>query len=414
MRRLPRGRWRLDEWRGRAFVPLVIYACLTLVSATFLTIGGANQLPVLDDEVGPDQGSSALASPGYWGVLANWDGQWFKSIALNGYPVPLPTEDGVVTQNEWAFLPLYPFLVRGLMALTNLPFITSAWILSLSFGALAMVGIYNLVLSRVGAFTAGALVAAVCAFPTAVLFQAAYPESMALCLIVGALLALRHRRYFLVMLAALGLALTRPIVLPLAAVVAIHGLARLRSEGRDFNGRDRWLVGVTAVVTAALLGLWPAIADLTTGHRNSYLDTLAAWPVNQHSAGVLGGWFSTITAFTPAGLAALATILGVVFLSARRAAQRWGLELRAWALVYPLYLFAATRPSPSIIRYLMLAIAPLWPFPEPPSLAALGRFGGLARWLPLVLLLGVELTLQFAWATHVFTFASWDEQVWFP
>jgi hypothetical protein len=401
--------------RGRHLLPpLTVYVLLSLVSASFLAIGGRSQVQVLDDEPGYHSSTPMPASPGYWGVLTNWDGQWFRSIAETGYPVPLPMEDGVVAQNEWAFLPLYPLLVRAVMAVTSLPFPVAAWFLSISFGAVAIVLLYRLVITRIGAFGAGALVACICAYPTASLFQVGYPESLSLLLVVSALYALGERRYALVMLAALGLALTRPIVLPLAIVVAVHGLARLRSERESFRVRDRWLVATTATVTAALLGLWPAVADIVTGHRNTYLDTLAAWPVNQRSDGVLGGWFASILSGGPIGLTALAGLIWVVFLAVRQAAARWGVEVRTWALVYPLYLLAATRPSPSIFRYFMLSIAPMWPFLKTPSLAILRRLGPKLMWALLVLVLAVELPLQYVWTTSVYTFSTSPAEVWFP
>ena len=407
--RRPRGGSRA----GRVVIPLAVYGLFTAVSAVFLTIGGARQAAVPTDEPGYTSIFPMNGSPGYWGVLTNWDGQWFRSIAENGYPVPLPMEDGSVAQSEWAFLPLYPFLTRALMAVTTLPFAVCAWLLSLLFGAVAMVLLYRLVLPRVGAFGAVALVACVCAFPTASLFQVAYPESLSLLLVVGGLSALRERRYPLVLLAATGLALTRPIVLPLALVVAVHGFVRLRQEGRGFSIRERWVVAVTATVTAGLLGLWPVVADLATGHRNTYLDTLAAWPVNQRSNGVLGGWFEAVVEFGPVGATALAAVIFVVFVAARRGARLWGVELRVWGLVYPLYLVAATRPSPSIFRYFMLSIAPLWPFVGV-SLSRLGRFSPWARWLLLALVLAVELPLQYVWTTNVYTFSTSAAEVWFP
>ena len=404
----------MRERAGRAIaVPLAVYSAFTLISAVFLAIGGARQVPILESAPGYHV-FTGTSGPGYWGVLDNWDGQWFRSIAENGYPVPPPVEGDHLAQSEWAFLPLYPLLMRAVASVTSLPFAVSGGLLSVLFGAAAMVLIYRLVVGRMGRFGAAALVACLCAFPTAGLLQVAYPESLALLLVASALTALRSRRYGLVMLAALGLALTRPIVLPLAAVIVVHGVTRLRSEGRAFALRDRWLVAITAFVTAGLLGLWPLVADLMSGHRNTYLNTLAAWPANTRSDGVLGGWFASILALTPPGIAALCAILFFTLVAVRKGATHWGVELRTWVWVYPLYLIAATRPSPSIIRYLMLSIVPMWPFPELSTTAVLGRFTPYARWLLLAVIVTVELALQFWWTTNVFTFESFDTRVWFP
>lgn len=394
-------------------VPLTIYAGFSLMNAVFLAVGGARQIPVPVSVPGYHV-SSGTVGGSYWGSLDNWDGQWFRAIAESGYPVPPVLEGNHLAQSEWAFLPLYPMLMRAVHWLTGLPFHISGWLLSICFGAGATVLIYRLVVGRMGRFGAGAMVACLCAFPTAVLMQVTYPESLALLLVACALTALRARRYELVLLSAFLLALTRPIVLPLALVVAVHGLMRVRNEGRGFAMRDRWYLGGVAVATASFLGLWPLLADLMSGHRNTYLDTLAAWPVNVNSKGVFGGWFGSMTALTTAGVAALFTILFVALLAMRKAGRLWGTELRTWLFVYPLYLFAATRPSPSIIRYLMLAIAPMWPFVETSTAAV---FGQRTRSLSVGLLaavLSMELFVGYLWTTHVYTFPSFDAVSWFP
>ncbi|WP_139306659.1 hypothetical protein [Nocardioides exalbidus] len=49
---------------------------------------------------------------------------------------------------------------------------------------------------------------------------------------------------------------------------------------------------------------------------------------------------------------------------ARRDARAWPREGRLWAVVYAFYILAATRPTPSVVRYLVLAVFPSWPLPE--------------------------------------------------
>ncbi len=403
---------RAATGRG-ALVPLAVYAAFSLINAVFLAVGGARQVPVPVSVRGYHVSSGTIGGS-YWGSLDNWDGQWFRAIAENGYPVPPVVEGDHLAQSEWAFLPLYPMLMRAVHWLTGLPFHISGWLLSICFGAGAMVLIYRLAFSRMGRFGASAMIACLCAFPTAVLMQVGYPESLALLLLACALTALRVRRYGLVLLCAIFLALTRPIVLPLAVVVAVHGLMRVRNEGRGFAMRDRVYLAGVAVATASLLGLWPLLADLMSGHPNTYLDTLAAWPVNVNSKGVFGGWFGSMAALTTAGVAALFTIFFVALLAMRKAGRLWGTELRTWLFVYPLYLFAATRPSPSIIRYLMLAIAPMWPFVETSTTMAFGQSTRSLRAGILGVVLSVELFAGYLWTTHIYTFPSFDAVSWFP
>src|SRR5690606_19509418 len=60
-------------------------------------------------------------------LIGLWDSEWYETVATEGYPVPLPADPltGKLTYSAWAFYPLFPFLVKGLMAL-GLPFTVAA------------------------------------------------------------------------------------------------------------------------------------------------------------------------------------------------------------------------------------------------------------------------------------------------
>jgi hypothetical protein len=46
------------------------------------------------------------ATPDYWTIMTNWDGQWYRDIATDGYPGSLPLgAAGHVVPNAWAFYP---------------------------------------------------------------------------------------------------------------------------------------------------------------------------------------------------------------------------------------------------------------------------------------------------------------------
>lgn len=393
---------RIPLLRRDAAIPLTIFGCMGIVTAVFLSVAAARQEFVWSRGAEPTI-EGPLTSPRYFGVVPNWDGQWYKSIAENGYPVPLPVSNGNVAQNEWAFYPLYPALVRMVMFTTTLGYDVSAWLVSVSCTAAAVVLVYRMTLRRMGRFGAGALVACVCAYAAAPLLQVGYAESLTLLLVVAALWALRERRYGLLLIIALLLALTRPLLLPLAGVVAIHWWHRHRAAKRGvelFDTRSRVGVALVVVSVIALFGLWPAIAALATGTPNAYLVTLAAWPVNLTAGGVLGGWFGEILGMTSLGWLAILCVVVLAYLVARRGSAVWGVELRSWAFLYPLYLIAATRPSPSVLRYFLLSIAPLWPMPDPPQDETTSQRR--TRWAFLILLVTIGLVAQFFWATQVF------------
>ena len=63
-------------------------------------------------------------------------------------------------------------------------------------------------------------------FPASPIFQVGWPESLALLLMVIAFVLLGQRRYGWVLPVAVGLALTRRIVLALAIVIALHWVTR--------------------------------------------------------------------------------------------------------------------------------------------------------------------------------------------
>ena len=410
-------RARLTEVLRDSRAPVLIYLAMSSITAVFLATGGWNQVELPGDDARYTGAFPLEVLDRYLGVASNWDGRWYQRIATQGYPVPLPrAEDGSVVENAWAFWPLYPALVRIVMSTTGLGFEPSAWVVSTSCGALAMVVLYRLATPRMGRFGASALVACFLAFPTAPILQVGYPEGLALLLVLWALLALTREKYGIVCVAAAGLAMTRPIVLPLAVVVLVHGVRRWRAHQRheaEFSTGARMRVIGTAVVCTALFGLWPLIADLAVGERGVYVKTLSAWSVNQDSVGVIGGWVSDVIGFTPLGMLCAAIILWTLYIVVRRGSERWPVEVRMWASVYVLYIFLATRPSSSIFRYLLLTVVLVLPFPEA-VVRGTRETGSKGAWLALSGVLAVGLVLQYLWVMGSLTIAAFPPQQPYP
>jgi len=302
--------------------------------------------------------------PTYWHLIASWDGQWYQRAAEHGYPSHLSTFHGAVEQNTWAFYPLYPATVRAVMT-TGIPFEVAASVVSLACGAGAMCLLYRMLTPTCGRFAATLTVLALCVYPASVTFQAAYTESMALLLILAALWCLRGRRYGALLVFALLLSLTRPVVLPLALVIGVHWVARWRRREVDpFPRREAVVAGLVAVGSALSFLIWPVVAAVVTGRSNAYADTRNAWD-SGHAHG-WPSWLVVVVGGESVGLRLLLLIalVALVAVVARRSAALWGLELRTWAWAYPLFLVGATRPTSSVIRYAMLAAVPWWPFPE--------------------------------------------------
>jgi hypothetical protein len=378
-------------------VPLAIFLVTRVVDGALLAWVGRDQLPAL---VVPGQVVPTSVDPAtYLHLIANWDGQWYRQIAEHGYPRRLPTEGGTVTKNVWAFFPLYPAVVRAVMA-TGLSFALAASLVSITCGAAAMCLLYRMLHPAVGGFSASLSVLALCTYPAAVTLQVAYSESLALLLILVALWCLRERRYGALLVTGLVLSLTRPIVLPLALVVAVHGIARWRRrDTAPFSRGEAVRVGLVAAALAASFLLWPAITGLATGRADAYFVTANAWyGRNVH------GWASWLVVLVGGGNVGLAVVIGIAvvvlgLLIARPVTRLWGLELRTWAWAYPLYILGSTRPTSSIIRYAMLAIVPWWPFPDVGEhVRGTGQRWGLAVFVGVVGLLS-----QYLWLRWFFT-----------
>ena len=336
----------------------LVYLALRVVSAVLLVLASRDQV-VMPDWTGP------TVEPIDMTVL--WDGSWYRSIALNGYPHALPIDPGSgrVAQNAWAFYPLFPLLARLLMTVTGLGFPVVASALSLVCGLGAAVIMGQLLADRLGARVALATVAVWGAFPAAVSLQIAYTEAIAMLVLCGVLWALVQRNWVLTGALALLLGITRPIAVPVAVVVAVALLLRWRRRAVDPIEPGEYAAGAFALAASAVGAVaWPLIAWQATGVRSAYTDTMAAWRVGgvitpfQPWLG-MSQWafrdFDGAAVYGPVALAALATT--IVVLTCGPWATRLGPELRTWCLAYPAYLAVVLDPFTSIFRYAI----PLFP-----------------------------------------------------
>lgn len=155
------------------------------------------------------------ASPSYLQYATFWDAGWYRDIATFGYPTVLPVDAaGHVQSNPWAFLPVYPAIVRAIQDATGAPFDVTAVAVSVLAGGGAVLVLHRLlsrVLSPSSTLTA---VVIVCVAPVSPLFQIAYAESLQTLLLLTALLLLVERRYVLLAPVVVVMAFTRPSASP--------------------------------------------------------------------------------------------------------------------------------------------------------------------------------------------------------
>jgi hypothetical protein len=353
------------SWRW-ALLPLGIFLASRVVDAVLLVLSARSEG---SSTTYPGNGVvPVLRQPAtYFNVIQNWDGQWFRSIAEHGYPSTLPIAHGAVMQNQWAFYPLFPGLVRLLMDLTGLPFGVVSAILNVALAAVAMCLVFRMVSRSASSFAGAMTVVVLSTFPSAVVFQTAYSEALTFLLIVISLWFLERRRYGAAAAAGVLLSLTRPVVLPLAFVVALHGVMRWRGrQAEPFPVQDRLRVAGVAVLLAVSFAIWPLVAWMATGSASAYTDSIGAW---SRALGQPQGYVSWVSdALTGHWLVAAWLVLGLIaqtcLLLISRRKFGWPAEMRWWSLFYVAYLLVATRPQSSVVRHFLLAIVPWWPLPQ--------------------------------------------------
>jgi len=362
-------------------IPLGIYAITRIVSAVMI-------ISVADSR-----------HVNYGELVTAWDGDRYKQVAMHGYPPALPLDDnGKVAQNPWAFSPLYPLLVRGLMTVSGLGYDAVAPTLSLMAGAAAAIVMFALISQTAGPVVGGATVALTCTFMSAPVMQLAYTESLALLLVCSALLLLRRRRYLLTGVAILLLSTTRPIAVAFLPVVLAHGIHLRQSRvGTPSSKSDRRGIWGLAATTIAGAALWPAVVAVATGNPLAWIKSEAAWV---KSPTVIPGlsWFRFfLDGLGWVGLAGLGgiTVL-VVAILARPTAAPWGVEVRVWTISYTAYIFLATAPVPSVIRFLLLAFPLFWPFPT----AASNTRSRALRLALFVMLAVIGVACQWVWISQ--------------
>ncbi|MCU1477274.1 MAG: hypothetical protein JWQ64_1967 [Subtercola sp.] len=345
------GRWRLSWWLYVVLIYLGARVITTVMLLVLASVQGKN----------PWTG----AQPSYWDYASIWDGTWYKIIAYWGYPSQLPlTTSGHIAQNAWAFLPGYPFLVRGISIVTTAPWEYVSVIVSLIFGLGAALVFYKLMRVALPAGTSMFAVLLFCMAPVSPMFQVAYAESMYLFLLVLGLYLLVKRRYAFLFPIILVMSFTRPSGLAFALCLALHFAYRWWIRAREpFPVRQQILVG-SVTVFSGLMGIaWNLIAWGATGFFSAYTETELAWRATYigyaklipFSSWIQGGnWWLGV----PAG-AIVVVLLVVTFglIMATKAVRRLPIDLRFWLIAYAVYLLAVFFPQSSTFRLLM----PLFP-----------------------------------------------------
>lgn len=331
------------------------------------------------------------AQPDLFEFSRIWDAHWYRIIAEVGYPSELPVDDnGRIGESAWAFMPVYPLLVRAVMSLTTVPF---AYV-SVAISVVSFVG-FILIADRffrriVGDSAALAAVAVIAFAPVSPVFQVGYAESLGMLLVAGVLLALTEKRWWWAAALIPLAALTRPVGVPLTLALVFLTFVTIRTR------TDRVpLVTLTAWAAIATVA-WPAIAWLVTGRMTAYLDTEFAWRrpyIGDSNHGWGTGWWESAQWWFPDVwpwvLAGIGTL--VIAIAIAPSTRRLGAVALSWVGAYSTYLVVVFFPQSSVFRLL----APLFPLA---GIVARSRW---ATWTALVAgVIGQYFWIQWMWSVE--------------
>lgn len=313
------------------------------------------------------------ADPTLGSFTMGWDAQWYWLIAVSGYPTELPVDEyGVVAENTWAFMPVYPWISNALgMGVGG--YTVAAPLVSLVAGYLACLALHALLRRRLDAAATMWAVVFFASGPLAALFQIGYAETLFLLWLFLGLLAVERRRWWWLYPLAPLMAFTRPGVLAFSLMLALYGIWRWVRRTRDpLPARDVVHIVAVGLLTAGLGLAWPVICGWVTGDPGAYLQTELAWRrawLGDHGGfvpfdGFLRAapmWFSHWGLPPWLGFVALgAVVAGLAALLLRsRHVRQVGVPLRLWSASYLLYLLAVFFPQSSTFR-LLVPLSPLW------------------------------------------------------
>ncbi len=348
------------------------------------------------------------AQPSYFDFLNIWDVEWYGRIFDHGYPTSLPANaDGVVAQNEWAFMPMFPMLVRVLATLTGLEWRFAAPILATLFSFFAAAMIFKLfarLMPERQALWGVALVGLWCASPV---LQTGYAESLALAFLAWALVLIHDRRYSASLIPIALLTFTRPGSLALAFTLVLVWAVRFvvaRRGGEAFSSAQKLRLGVAAAAASAIGFAWMLAAWVFTGRPDAYLATELAW-----RSGYLGdnrltpfeGWLASFNFHfgQPVGaFALLAVVLFTAYVLTWPSVRALA-AAHLWVIAYFVYLLAVFFPQSSTWRILLPAF---------PLLGALAGPVSRSNRAVQVVLVAALIALQIWWVLTCWNYTAPD------
>jgi hypothetical protein len=160
--------------------------------------------------------------------LSDWDGARYGRISQVGYPTWLPlAPSGVVQPNDWAFLPVFPWLERVISDALGVPWQAAGVGISIIASAGATVMLYLLLHRVTTPKSAWWGVVLFTLSPLSFVFVLAYAESLILMLLFACLLLAVNRRYAWIAPVGVLAAYVRPGGLAIALTLGVVFLVTL-------------------------------------------------------------------------------------------------------------------------------------------------------------------------------------------
>jgi hypothetical protein len=231
-----------------------------------------------------DQGFSVLSEPhAFWDTFARYDSGWYYGIASQGYAY---LGEG---RNNIAFFPLYPLLMRAggqLLGGRQEDFYFAGVVVSWLAFAFAMALLYRLARLDLPPESSQRAVLYCAVFPSAFFFGVVYSESLFLLTLVGAVVALRERRWWLAAVAGAAMTATR-----VNGVMFTPALAWIAWQSAPPDTRSRTTALAAAGASLIGIGLYTAFTFAISGTVWAWYSSITHWgyfPGGNPMAGLFG------------------------------------------------------------------------------------------------------------------------------
>ena len=302
-------------------------------------------------------------------ILGNWDGQWYRRIAEDGYGYLRTRPDGRVYE-DYAFFPLLPTLERLGSWSTGLTALRVGLLISAVASVVAAWGIFAVV-DRLYGPRAGMLVVLLwAALPVAIVSSMAYTETLFTALAAWALYCVLSEHWLAAGALAAAAGATRPSGLAVVAAVTVPAVSALlrRREPRPSAAERARIASALVLAPAGFLG-YVAWVGYQRGRAAGYLEVADRWGNGADGGRAFVAWTwgflsggSSDALIGVAIVLAVGVLLALLWLSFR---QGQPLPLLTYSVVLVVMALTTAGFFGSKPRYLFPAFALLLPVALP-------------------------------------------------